>query len=63
MKKMQPWQGEWGDNQQTMNVFVEFVDIPFHSELFNDLFIIAIILTAINNVHRNYQPKRKMILW
>lgn len=22
------------------NVFVEFVDIPFHSELFNDLFII-----------------------
>ena len=39
-ERMQPWQGEWGDNQQTMNVFVEFVDIPFHSELFNDLFII-----------------------
>lgn len=40
-ERMQPWQGEWGDNQQTMNVFVEFVDIPFHSELFNDLFIIT----------------------
>lgn len=36
-ERMQPWQGEWGDNQQTMNVFVEFVDIPFHSELFRDI--------------------------